>query len=314
MKGIVLNGIFILLSFSIFGQVLNLSIDKDEIKIGEPFLLNLKIYATEKPDTILYTPYSTNFPAKSAQMSAQGIDSPAELELLDHFTDTLYEKDNQYVWEGTYRLTGWDSAYVVIPPEKIYINDSLYYFPAGLIRITSPVADASKPIFDINESFTEIKEDKSFLGFLKKHGWWMGVLLGGIIVFFIINKRKKSKPVTPLSLRQLTLGKIDKLERSKGYEDNLKEYYYELSIILRRFFDAYYQVPIMDKTTLEIEKVLSEHGLDKDVVAMTRKLLTHSDMVKFAKSKPALTEILSVTDEARRVVNEVADLDLENEK
>lgn len=310
----ILNSLFILLSFSAFGQKLDISIDKEEIKIGEPVTLSFTVTTKEKLDSIFYSPYSTTFPAKSSGMREQGISSLMDMEILSEFIDTLYKEDNQYVWKGTYRLTSWDSAYVVIPPEKIYLNDSLFYFPAGLIQVTSPITDASKPIYDIHESFTEFDDEGSILGFVKKHGWWLGAIIIGLIAFLIINKKKKVKPVIPLSLRQLTLKKIDELEDSKGYEDNLKEYYYNLSIILRRFFDAYYQVPIMDKTTSGIEEILSNYGLDKDIIAVTRKLLSHSDMVKFAKSKPALTEILSITDEARRVVNEVANLDLENEK
>ncbi len=39
-----------------------------------------------------------------------------------------------------------------------------------------------------------------------------------------------------------------------------------------------------------------------------------SDMVKFAKSTPELNEIMSVTNDARKVVNEIVDLDEVNEK
>ncbi len=310
-----LNIVFLVVSLCSFGQELNLSIDKDEIKIGVPFTLTLTVKSDIKTDSLRYGAYSSIFPAESSSNTTKnGINTAYNLDILMPFTDTSYKKDNQFIWEGNYQLTGWDSAYVVIPPQQIYINDSLYYTPAGLIHIISPVADPSKPIYDINESFTEVKDQNSkWIHFFKNNWWWLGLILLAIIVLIYIVRKRSKETSTPLSLRQKTLQKIDRLENEKGYEVNLKEYYFDLSIILRRFFAAHYRTPIMDKTTTEIEHVLLLHKLDKEMVFLVRQLLTQSDMVKFAKSRPKEEEIKGVTDKARRVVNAIADLDLNDE-
>lgn len=311
-----LNIVFLLMGLNTFGQQLNISINKEQIKIGQPFTLIFSVVSNVKPDSLRFNEYASEFPALSSSNATNpGVNMPYSLEVLKPFKDTTYKKNGEFIWEGTYQLTGWDSAYVVIPPNQIYINDSLQYFPAGLIHITSPTTDPGKPIYDINETFTEVKNQTfEWLPFLKKSWWWLTALLLGIIFIVILILRKHfRKAIVPLSLRQRTLKKIDLLESGKGYEVDLKEYYFDLSIILRRFFTAHFQTPIMDKTTSEIEYILLAHKLDKEMVLLVRNLLNRSDMVKFAKLRPELEEVRSVTNKARRVVNEIADLDLNDE-
>lgn len=310
-----LNIIFSVITFCSFGQQLNISINRDQIKIGEPFTLTLSVTSSTKLDRLRFVNHSSGFPAESSSNTTEtGINTLYDLEILAPFKDTSYKEKDQFIWKGRYQLTGWDSAYVVIPPQQIYINDSLQFFPPSLIHVTSPNANPSKPIYDINEAFTQVKTQNSkWIIFLKDNWWWLGIILLVIIIVLFILRNYSKKNSLPLSLRQETLRKIDQLEKSKGYETSLKEYYFDLSIILRRFFAAHYQASIMDKTTSEIEHILLKHKLDKEMTLLVRQLLTQSDLVKFARSRPELEEIRGITNKARRVVNEIADLDLNNE-
>lgn len=310
-----LNIIFLLgISFS-FGQKLNISLDKEEVLIGEPFTLTYSVISDVELDSIIYFKYSDFFPGKNSEDDqSQEVNAPYEIEISSPFVDTSYKEGSQYIWKGSYQLIAWDSAYVIIPPEIISIEDSIHIFPAGLIHVLSPVIDGTKPIYDINETFTELPEKNAFFVFLNNNWWWIAIvstLLIGLGIYLI--KRSRKEPI-PLSLREKTLAKIDELEKSKAYEVDLKEYYYDLSVILRRFFAVHYQIRIMDKTTAEIEVVLAKNGLNKEMILLTRQLLMQSDMVKFAKSIPELREIQNVTNDARRVVNEIADLDQIDDK
>lgn len=302
------------ISFS-YAQQLNIHLDKEEVQIGEPFTLTYSVISDRKLDSIIYFVNKEIYPGKnSANIQAEGVSTNYDIEILKAFSDTNYQEGNEFIWKGSYQLIAWDSAFVVIPPELISIEDSMYVFPPGLVHVVSPTADPSKPIYDINESFTDNPGVGSFLNFIKDNWWWMAILSALLIAAGIYLVKKSQKEAVPLSLRQLTLAQINQLEKSKAYEVDLKEYYYDLSIILRRFFATHYQSRIMDKTTAEIEVVLAENGLDDKMILLTRQLLMQSDLVKFAKSIPALSEIQNVTNDARRVVNEIADLDLQNEK
>lgn len=299
-------------------QELNLVIDKLEAKIGEPFIATFSVVSEEPIDSIRYNPnHPVFFGKETTKDQSSVVNEEYELEIQGIFSDTSYQEGGEFIWKGKYKLVGWDSAYVVLPPEKIYLDDSLHYFPAGLIQITSPKADPSKEIYDINEDFTDLPSDEGgFKAFLLKHWWWILIVLVIIIVVVYAKLRGRDKrPIVQLSLREQTLKEIDALEKSKGYEVDLKEFYFDLSILLRNFLAKHYKMRMLDKTTREIEKILAEKGLENSTIKLVTMILTKSDMVKFARSAPPVSEVFAVTNEARRVVNEVADLELliENE-
>ncbi|MDX1651118.1 MAG: hypothetical protein R3277_01415 [Brumimicrobium sp.] len=313
MKFYSLYFMFLCISLLAHAQELNLSIDQDEIQIGEPLRATFSIVSEEKMDSIFYKPQRGIFLGRNSSDQEGNVGQNYELEILNEFRDTVYKEGKKYIWKGTYTLTAWDSAFVVIPPEPVYVEDSLYYFPPALIRVTSPSAGPSKDIYDINEEFTEIPEDTfTWKNFFFNYGWWILLILifTGSIIFYTLKKRKKGKVILPLSLREETLKKIDALEESKGYEHDLKEFYFDLSLLLRDFLARHYGMRMLDKTTSEIEDILAFKGLEKHTVKLTTKVLTQSDMVKFARSNPPREEVFAVTNEARRIVNEVADLDL----
>ena len=310
-----LHILFVLwISFS-FGQQLNIHLDKEEVQIGEPFKITYSIISKAKLDSIVYSEHSDFFPAKNSENTEkERITKAYEIEISKGFTDTSYEENEEFIWKGSYELIAWDSAFVIIPPEIITLGDSVHFFPVRLIYVMSPNADPSKPIYDINESFTKLPKKNPYFQFIKENLWWITLVSALLTTLGIYLIRRSFKEPAPISLRQKTLTLIGELEKSKLYEDNLKEYYFELSVILRRFFAGHYQSKIMDKTTTEIEVVLAKNGLDKEMILLTRQLLMQSDMVKFAQSVPTLNEIQNITNDARRVVNEIIDLELKDGK
>tara|TARA_B100000508_G_scaffold85763_1_gene66725 strand:+ start:33654 stop:34592 length:939 start_codon:yes stop_codon:yes gene_type:complete len=305
---------FLFSTFLSIGQTLNTQLSKPEINIGERVTITFSIQSEKPFDSIRYLPKSGVFEARnSASGDTNSISTRYELEIMKPFFDTTYQEGENIIWKGKYEVTAWDSAYVVIPREQVVIDDSVMYFPAALLEVATPNADPSKPIRDINEEFTEVGKEEGFIAFIQKHWPWMAGVLLLIIVLVVLRLRGKKKIEKELPLRIKTLKEIDKLEKSKSYEQNLKEYYFDLSIILRKFFSNHYGERMMDKTTGEIEELLAKKGLEGSTIAVIRKILTQSDMVKFAKSEPPVSEVFVITNDARRVVNEVASLELTDE-
>ncbi|HAW81050.1 MAG TPA: hypothetical protein DCX27_15865, partial [Balneola sp.] len=61
-----------------------------------------------------------------------------------------------------------------------------------------------------------------------KHWWWILIIVILIIVVVYVKlKGRDKKPKVQLSLREKTLKEIDALEKSKGYEIDLKEFYFD---------------------------------------------------------------------------------------
>lgn len=306
---------FIVLTGSLFAQQLKTHLSKPAIQIGEPVTLTFSVQSSNPMDSVAYIPQNSIFQAKSsASGDTSSISTEYELEVMQLFQDTTYKEGEAYIWKGKYKVTGWDSAYVAIPPERIIIDDSVMYFPAALLEVGMPAADPSKPIHDINESFTEVDKAKGFMAFLKTHWWWMLIALIVLIVVIwkLVPKREK-KSKKELSLRERTLKEIDDLEKSKSYESNLKEYYFDLSIIVRRFFSKHFEERMLDKTSKEIEELLAQKGLRPSTVEVVHRILNQSDLVKFAKSEPPVSEVFVITNDARRVVNEIASLAIDDE-
>jgi hypothetical protein len=57
---------------------------------------------------------------------------------------------------------------------------------------------------------------------------------------------------------------------------------------------------------------LTKKGLNEDTVENIGRILSESDMVKFAKSKPEVISILRVSTLARQIVAETSPLEFDN--
>lgn len=310
MRKIALHIILLFCSASVFAQHLSSTVNKAEIKIGEPFTLTYRITSNTPLKNIHYTPQKKQFNAIVSKGSKEKTDTLFPLDLLVPFSDTTVKDSNQYIWKGQYKLTGWDSAYVVLPPDSIQIAGKTYFFAPQLVQITSPKVIKGKPIYDIHAQFTTSPNQNIFIQFMKKYGWWIALLGIGLAIglYSIIKKRRRRvKPVVQKSLLEQTLSKIDALEEKKGYEKNLKEYYFELSLILRWFLAQYYKKEFLEKTTREIQLQLKNESLSHSTIITIRNLLLQSDGVKFAREKPQLSEILSVTNTAREIVHKIVE-------
>lgn len=312
----ILNIVFLFVGLTSFSQMLHTHVSKPEIKLGERFRITFSVQSDDAIDSLAYLEQKGVFVAKnSASGDASSVSSDYELEIMSSFSDTTYLENGKHIWKGIYEVTGWDSAYVVIPSEQIIINDSLMYFPTALVEVATPKADPSKPIFDINEEFTKVEGEKSLMAFLKENMLWViiiAVIIIGLIIVLILARRSK-KPIKELSLREITLKEIDELEKSKSYEQNLKEYYFDLSIIVRKFFSTHFEERMLDKTSSEIELMLAKKGLESSTIEVIHKILNQSDLVKFAKSEPPISDVHVITNDARRVVVEIASLEMNDE-
>ena len=73
-----------------------------------------------------------------------------------------------------------------------------------------------------------------------------------------------------------------------------------------------YNISLLEKTSYQTKIVLTEKGLNKETVDVVARILSQSDMVKFAKSKPELIEILRISTLAKQIVVETSPLEFDN--
>lgn len=307
---------FVLLGFISYGQKLTTTAFEQEILIGEPVMITYSVIA--KPSAVIeFKPDSESIKGKEL---TQGVLSSKDydFEILETFTDTTKLKNGDKEWIGRYTITVWDSGAFLLPGPQIVIDDSTFEFKNITIKATYSKSVKGVDIYDIKENFAEIPDEPfSILKFFESNWWWLLILILIFPIYFLIRRTKYEKISPPLfkamSLKERTLMAIDALDNSKMWEkDQLKEHFVELSYILRSYLTARYNISILEKTTYETKLLLTQKGLNEDTIDTIVRILSESDLVKFAKSKPELISILRVSTLARQIVAETSPLEFDN--
>ncbi|MEJ6583759.1 MAG: hypothetical protein QNL61_07225 [Crocinitomicaceae bacterium] len=305
-----------LISFVGLGQTLNATISVSVLYIGQPVTITYSVN-TEKKDSLLFVPHKKTIKARILSKTGTLTTEGADFEITDKFIDKFVIDGKRKHWVGQYVVTTWDSGMYIIPGATILINDSVYQFQDLTIAcmLVDPIDGVD--LYDIKENFAEIPPKPfSLVDFLKSNWWWIALIIVGIIVFIIVKRRNKEdteEREKPLSLRQRTLFAIDALEKAKLWEKGLlKEHFVELSMILRMYLTSRYEISLLEKTTYETRLLLTQKGLNEETVHVIARILSESDMVKFAKSEPDTISILRVSTLARQIVAETSPLEFDN--
>ena len=116
---------------------------------------------------------------------------------------------------------------------------------------------------------------------------WVSVIASALMILLIglwlFSRRKKKVPPPPLVI-PIPPGKeaLKSLE-SLGFTD-LKQYYIDLSLIVRRFIERRFELNAPEQTTDEFLVVASRSkSLDDSYRSMLEGFLREADMIKFAK-------------------------------
>lgn len=306
----------ILFSFYGMGQKLSANISESILYIGQPVTISYGV-SSGKNDSLIFIPKIENIKARSVTKSGDLSTDGVDFEITDEFVDTFIIDGKIKRWVGQYVVTAWDSGLYIIPGPKIIINDSSYQFSDLTVScmLVDPIDGID--LYDIKENFADIPAKPfSIIDFLKTHWWWLSIIAIGLIFFIFIRRRNKEEPEEaekPMSLRQRTLFAIDALEMAKLWEKNqLKEHFVELSMILRMYLTSRYEISLLEKTTYETKLLLTQKGLNEDTVEVIARILSESDMVKFAKSEPDTISILRVSTLAKQIVAETSPLEFDN--
>ncbi len=300
-----------------FSQELTGHVAKKKVLIGEPVTLTYSVRLAPS-DSIRFEPNTKTIDVRTKSGGGILTDDGQSIEIREAFNDSSTLQNGNQHWVGQYTVVVWDSGRFIIPGPKISINDSTYYFRDIEISSDFSAKQNGIDLYDIREEYAQLPpEESAFIVFLKTY-WWLVIVLLIVIalVVFLIRRNRPQEPikvVKAMSLKERTLKAIDALESEKMWEkDRLKEHFIELSYILRSYLTARYDISILEKTTYQTQQLLLQNGLNEDTVAIIVRILSQSDMVKFAKSKPELVEILKIATLARQIVAETSPLEFDN--
>lgn len=269
---------FFLFSLILSAQQVSTSIDSTSIKIGEQ--ITYKIEVEVDTTTLVVFPEGQTF---------------LPLEMIESYPVNATRHDDKFNLIKKYGLTQFDSGSYTIPRQKIFIGDREVFTDSMLVKVNTIEVDTTKqPLYNIKPI---IEVDKS------PSKWWLYVLLvlliigavGFLLYWFIWHKKplteeEKVALLKPYERAKLALQELDKTDYLENQE--IKEYYSELTGIIRKYLDEKVYDHSLESTTDELINRLhllregNQIDLSKEDIANIDSILRRADLVKFAKSKP----------------------------
>lgn len=134
------------------------------------------------------------------------------------------------------------------------------------------------------------------------------VVVLALVVIWVIRHRSREAPETVISAHEWALGQLQSLVDEQLVEHGfVHEFYFRLSMIVRRYIERRFDVTAMNRTTEEF--VLETQGRPKlpvDYHGTVGSFLRACDMVKFARHAPHVREINEALNTARDFVDQSA--------
>ncbi len=279
---------FFLFSFISSAQVTT-KIDTTKIRVGEQINYKIKVEADSSSLVI--------FPEGQTFMPLENVEALA--------IDTT-KKDAKFLLSRIYKLTQFDSGSYTIPRQKIIIGDQPFFTDSLRVVVNTIEVDTTKQkLYDI-KAIIEVKKSGS--------NWWkwlLGILAVLALVAFVLYWFIwRKKPLTeeeeiallpPYDRAKLALQKLD--ESQYLIRSEVKDYYSELTFIIRKYLDEKVYDRALESTTNELVNRLNllkegnQIPLSKDTIKNLESILKRADLVKFAKSSPdtALAEMDKAT-------------------
>ncbi len=270
-------------------------VDSTEVTIGD--VLHYTIEATY-PDTVR---------VEAPEIGAQ----------LGDFT-VLGSSEPRYSQEGThrtvqfqYRIAVYDTGHHVIPPVAIPYYDSdtlstpkMVFAPDIPITVRSVLTADADSLRDIRPPMEPPRRWAWLwwlLGLLLAaglgyYGWWRYKHRPRIVPRF---RRIKIEPAHVIAFREIDrLLQSDLLARGE-----YKQFFSELSNILRRYLANRYFIPAPEETSEEILRSAIELELNDDDIHLLRSVLTLADQIKFARYIPNSSEVERAIEHTRQFID-----------
>lgn len=266
------------LVFSQSTPVVESSVDTTAMEIGEQIHFKIAV-ETDTTAEVIFPDGQTFMP----------------LEVVEQLpTDSVIAQDKLNLIKK-YALTQFDSGHYTLPKQQLMINGKPYFTDSLMIQVNDVVVDTTKQkMYDIKEL---VMVDKPM------GDWWIWLLIGFVVVgliafviyWFVIRKKPltEEEKIALLPPYDRALAELKKLDDSKYLiQSAYKEYYTELTNIVRYYLEEDAHISAMESTTEELItkiELLRDSGnlkLDNDTIDQFKKVLNTADLVKFAKSTP----------------------------
>ena len=259
-------------------------VDTTFIKIGEQlyFKINIEI---DSLDLVVFPEGQTFSP----------------LEMVEAYKIDTVKKKDRVSLQRIYALTQFDSGAYTLPRQKVIINNRDFFTDSLQINVVAVTVDTlAQKMYDI-KSLLVVEKSNSGIWKIILAIVFIVLILTGIatLLYWLVFRKKpltEEEKVALLPPFDRAILELKKLENSKYIiQDEFKQYYSELTDILRSYIEEDVRVSALESTTdeliekLELLKDAGKLELEKETIAQFKKVLQTADLVKFAKSKPEIS-------------------------
>lgn len=295
-KNLLFFRLFFCLSLSFVGlkaqtTELNTAVDSTQVKIGEAIQLSLQVKTAV--DRMVEFPPEPNF-------------SP--LELLEEYPIDTLSTPPYHLLTKRYALILFDSGRYTLPRQKVMVDGRAFFSDSIAVQVATVAVDTLKqPLFDI-KPIQKATRDYSTL--YKQLIWIVVVLILCVALYFLVRQFQKKRAALleeiPPFERAIHALKILE-EQLPNAQADYKKYYSELTEVVRRYLEEEAAIDALESTTdelldkLNLRKDAGTLDLSMEILNNLRKVLQQADLVKFARSAPAL----DVVSQDRQMVEQV---------
>ncbi|HKL07622.1 MAG TPA: hypothetical protein VJ896_02535 [Bacteroidales bacterium] len=269
-------------------------LDTNEALIGDQVGLELSVFQSAD-DTVLLPIFENKL--------------TDNIEVIEQFApDTLTLENNHLQINQKVLITAFDSGHYAIPSIPFLYREDTLKTNALLFKVNTVPVDTTKAIKDIKGPYEAPLSLAEILPWVYRG---LGLILLILLLIYIIRKiirkepiLRKVKPLEPAHV--IAYRDLKRLKEQKLWQnDRVKEYYTELTDILRKYLWNRYAIRTLERTSDEILQSLKNSPFyDEQPFLLLKDIFYVSDLVKFAKFKPVADEHQKCYDDALRFVDE----------
>lgn len=204
--------------------------------------------------------------------------------------DTIDHGNGRLEFDYNYTIQAFDPGTVTLPPFRYVIGNDTLTTEVVTLKVLEVDLDT---LTDINPMYSVVSVPSRWYDFIPN--WWIWVFIGiavaGIIAcVFLIFRRKKgliSRPVKVTPPYDLAVMRLNDLQAKKLAQSGRdKEYYTELTDILRQYLEGRFGINAMEMTSTQIIDTLRHNKETRPGSDLMKQILEIADFVKFAKVRP----------------------------
>ncbi|MCB0476782.1 MAG: hypothetical protein KDC84_01385 [Crocinitomicaceae bacterium] len=287
--------IFWMAQFAFSQTNVKASVERNSMRLGEQTTLKVRVNLSLEDSLAV-----VKFPINEELIPVERVDTPmtASFEVVEFYLDTLKDINSGMLsYEKNYIITSWDTGVFVIDSMKVLIDDSVLFTNSTFLQIGDVPVDTTKDIVDIKDIYSEEgseKDAQNDQSWWSKNWIWITITCVLLLAaffgwFFYFRKGKEVIEVkAKLPAHQIALQRLSSLKKKdlikKGLE---KEYYSEITDIIRVYLEDRYSIHALELTSNEIINRLKFENISPDDKFILKEIFQTSDLVKFAKLKPS---------------------------